>query len=218
MVFARLLTEKKLQMLLQMQEFVRDAHAVSDSHDYSHVFTVCRYTIEIAKNIEEKVDPFICFAGALLHDIGKTTRAFDHMHGLLGGTLAEEYLDGLQVSPKIRDAVARIVIRHTPTSKIPPVTTEEKIVYDADTLDRLGLMGLLRGFVGKTGSMENILTSYMEKRKFDYAKLNFDYSKKLGDNLHHELLEFLLIIEDRLQSRMASIRYLFDEEGLVKTS
>lgn len=205
-------------MLLQMQEFVREAHAVSDSHDYSHVFTVCRYTIEIAKNIEEKVDPFICFAGALLHDIGKTNRAFDHIHGLLGGTLAEEYLDGLQVKPRTRDAVARVVIRHTPTSKIPPETTEEKIVYDADTLDRLGLMGLLRGFVGKTGSLENILTKYMEKRKFDYAKLNFDYSKKMGDNLYHELLDFLLIIEERLQSRMASIRHLFDEEGLVQTS
>jgi uncharacterized protein len=218
MVFARLLTEKELKMLLQMQEFVRQAHAESDSHDYSHVFTVCRYTIEIAKNIDDEVDPFICIAGALLHDIGKTNRAFAHIHGLLGGTLAEEYLDGLHVNRKVRDTVARVVIRHTPTSNIPPVTPEEKVVFDADALDRLGLMGLLRGFVGKTGSMENILTTYMEKRKLDYDKLSFDFSREMGDDLHQELLEFLFVVEDRLQSRMASIEHLFDKEGLVQTS
>ncbi|MHA2210624.1 MAG: HD domain-containing protein [Candidatus Thorarchaeota archaeon] len=218
MVFERLLTENELKMLLQMQEFVRQAHAESDSHDYSHVFTVCRNTIEIAKNIDDEVDPFVCIAGALLHDIGKTNRAFAHIHGLLGGTLAEEYLDGLQVNQKLRDTVARVVIRHTPTSYIPPVTPEEKIVFDADALDRLGLMGLLRGFVGKTGSMENILTTYMEKRKLDYDKLHFDFSREMGDDLHQELLEFLFIVEDRLQSRMASIEHLFDKEGLVQTS
>ncbi len=218
MVFARLLTENELKMLLQMQEFVRQAHAESDSHDYSHVFTVCRHTIEIAKNIDDEVDPFVCIAGALLHDIGKTNRAFAHIHGLLGGTLAEEYLDGLQVNKKLRDTVARVVIRHTPTSNIPPVTPEEKIVFDADALDRLGLMGLLRGFVGKRGSMENILTTYMEKRKLDYDKLHYDFSREMGDDLHQELLEFLFIVEDRLQSRMASIEHLFDKEGLVQTS
>lgn len=218
MVFTRLLTKKEFEMLLQIQEFVRQAHAESDSHDYSHVFTVCRYAIEIATNINKEVDPFICIAGALLHDIGKTTRSFAHIHGILGGTLAEEYLDGLQVDPEIRDLVSRVVIRHTPTSNIPPVTPEEKTVYDADTLDRLGLMGLLRGFVGKTGSMERILTKYMEKRKLDYNKLNFEFSKQLGDNLHQELLEFLFIVEDRLHARMASIEHLLDEKELVKPS
>lgn len=217
MVFARMLTEKELKMLLQMQEFVREAHAQSDSHDYSHVFTVCRYAIEIAKNIDKKVDPFVCIAGALMHDIGKTNRVFSHIHGLFGGTLAEEFLDGLNVDEKVRDTITRVVVRHTPSSKIPPVTPEEKIVYDADTLDRLGLMGLLRGFIGKTGSMESIMTKYMEKRKHDYDKLNYEVSRELGDSLHQELLEFLFVVEDRLGARMASIEDLFGEELLVET-
>jgi uncharacterized protein len=214
MVFSRLLTQKELKMLLQIQEVVKQAHAESDSHDYSHVFTVCGFAIEIAKNIDEKVNPFVCIAGALLHDIGKTNRIFSNIHGLLGGTLAEELLDGLKVNPKIRDTVTRVVVRHTPTSNIPPETPEEKVVFDADTLDRLGLMG----FLGKTGSMEQILTKYMEKRKLDYGKLNYDYSKQLGDKLHQELLEFLFIVEERLHSRMASITHLFDREGLVQDS
>ena len=216
MVFSRQLTKEDIQTLLNMQRFVRTAHAESDSHDYAHVFTVCLYTIEIAKNIPEKVDPFVCIAGALLHDIGKTTTQFSHIHGLFGATLAEEYLDGIQVDRLVRDAICRIVIRHTPTSMIPPETPEEKIVYDADTLDRLGLMGLLRGFIGKTGSMDRILTKYMEKRKTDYEKLNFAFSKELGDDLHQELLEFLFIFEKRLAQRMFNIEDIFEKEGLIE--
>ncbi|MHA2601443.1 MAG: HD domain-containing protein [Candidatus Thorarchaeota archaeon SMTZ1-83] len=215
MVFSRQLSSQEIETLLTMQEFVRAAHAESDSHDYSHVLTVCRYAIQIAKNIEEAVDPFVTIAGALLHDIGKTNRVFAHIHGLFGGTLAEEYLDGLKIDESTRDTIARVVIRHTPTSKIPPETPEEKIVYDADTLDRLGLMGLLRGFIGKTGSMEHIMTKYMDKRKEDYEKLNFDYSRDLGDDLHRELMDFMFVLEDRLSSRMASIEHIFEKEELV---
>jgi len=199
--------------LLNMQEFVRHAHAESDSHDYSHVFTVCRYAIDIAKNISEPVNPFVCIAGALLHDIGKTNQVFAHIHGLLGAGLAEEYLDGLKMEHSIRDDICRVVVRHTPTSMMSPVTPEEKVVFDADTLDRLGLMGLLRGFIGKSGgSMEHILTKYMEKRKQDYDKLNYDFSRALGDDLHQELLEFMIIIEKRLSERMASIEQILDKE------
>lgn len=215
MVFARHLTKKEIEILLRMQDFVKEAHADSDSHDYSHVFTVCLYSIGIAKNVPDKCDPFIVIAGALLHDIGKTNRVFSHIHGLLGGGLAEEYLEGLSVMPSLIDAVSQVVVRHTPTSMIPPRTAEEKVVYDADTLDRLGLMGLLRGFVGKEGSMEGILTKYMEKRKADYAKLNYDYSREIGDSLHSELLDFVFMVEDRLKARLASIEHIFEKEGLV---
>jgi uncharacterized protein len=216
MVFSRQLTNREIEMLLQMQDFVKLAHADSDSHDYSHVFTVCLYAIGIAKHIPENCDPFIVIAGALLHDIGKTNRVFSHIHGLFGGGLAEEYLEGLNVMPTLRDAVSRVVVRHTPTSMIPPETPEEMIIYDADTLDRLGLMGLLRGFVGKEGSMEGILTKYMDKRKTDYMKLHYDYSKEIGDALYSELLEFLFIVEDRLENRMASIEDIFEKEGLIQ--
>jgi uncharacterized protein len=214
MVFSRALKHDEIDILLNLQEFVREAHAESDSHDYAHVLTVCRYAIDVAKNIQEKVDPFICIAGALLHDIGKTNRAFAHIHGLLGGTLAEEFLDAYRVDKDIRDDICRVVVRHTPTSRIPPETPEEKVVYDADTLDRLGLMGLLRGFVGKTGSMEHILTKYMEKRKTDYDKLNYEYSRDLGDDMHEELIQFVILVEDRLRTRMASIESIFKDEGL----
>ena len=160
MVFSRKLTKKEMDILIKLQEFIRQAHAESSSHDFAHVLSVLKYAIQIGKGIEESegsIDPFVVCAGALLHDIGKTNSVFSHIHGLFGGSLAEEFLDGLKINPKLTEKICRVVVRHTPTSMIPPETNEEKIVFDADTMDRLGLMGLLRGFIGKKGSMGDIL-------------------------------------------------------------
>ncbi|MHA1612049.1 MAG: HD domain-containing protein [Promethearchaeota archaeon] len=217
MVFIRKLTSNETSIILKLQEFVKAAHADSNSHDYAHVLTVCRYAIQIGKDIPDNVDPFILSAGALLHDIGKTNSVFSHIHGLFGGSLAEEFLDGLKIDPETRDAICRVVIRHTPTSMIPPETPEEMVVYDADTLDRLGLMGLLRGFIGKEGAMDLIMTKYMEKRKLDFEKLHFKVSKEIGLEGKEMMNAFIQIIEDRLKIRMHSIEDLFSKEGLINS-
>lgn len=217
MVLSRKLTQKENEILLKMQEFVKAAHAESNSHDYAHVFSVCRYSIQIGKEIEEEVDPFILSAGALLHDIGKTNSVFSHIHGLFGGSLAEEFLDGLKIDEDTRDAICRVVIRHTPTSMIPPETPEEKAVFDADTLDRLGLMGLLRGFIGKNGAMDVIMKKYMKSRKTDYEKLHYKISRDIGLEKDQMMLAFIQIIEDRLKTRMESIEDLFSKEGLINS-
>ncbi len=215
MVFARKLTTIETQILLKLQEFVKSAHAKSSSHDYAHVLTVYRYAIQTGKAIPDPIDPFILSAGALLHDIGKTNSIFSHIHGLFGGSLAEEFLDGLKIDEEVRDAICRVVIRHTPTSMIPPETAEEKAVFDADTLDRIGLMGLLRGFIGKNGAMDKIMNKYMKKRKTDYKKLHFEVSRDIGLEKEQMMDAFIQIIQNRLDLRMGSIENLFSKEGLI---
>ncbi len=214
MVFSRQLTSAEKEIVLNLEQFVRKAHAHSDSHDYAHVLTVCKNAIRIAKKIPEEVDPFICICGALLHDIGKMTNTFTGIHGLFGSSIAEEFLDGLRIDPKIRDSICRVVIRHTPTSMIPPETVEEKIVYDADCLDRLGIMGLIRGFVGKSGSMAQIMKKYMESRLTDFETLHFNVSRELGDNKKQELEGFIMLLQKRLDARLATIEDIFSKEGL----
>jgi uncharacterized protein len=217
-MFTRTLTKDELGILLRIQDFVKRCHAKSDSHDYSHVLTVARNTIQIAKNIEDPIDPFVVISGALLHDIGKTNSIFSDFHGLFGGSIAEEFLEGIgDLDPSISEQITRVVIRHTPTSGIPPETPEEKVVYDADTLDRLGLMGLLRGFIGKEGSMEEILQTYMNRRLLDYANLHFEYSKELGMEGSQELEGFSAVIQKRLDQRMKSIEGIFEKEQLIET-
>jgi len=214
MVFERKLSENEKEILIKMQEFVKVAHAESSSHDFAHVLCVCRYAVQVGKQIPEVADPFIVCAGALLHDIGKTNTDFAHIHGLLGGALAEEFLDGLNVDPDLRDAICRCIIRHTPTSMIPPETPEEKIVFDADTLDRIGLMGLIRGFIGKQGAMHKIIRKYSKKRMLDFGKLHYKVSRDIGIEQNEMMKAFMSIIDDRLKTRMANIEDFLYTEGL----
>ena len=114
-MFSRQLTEKEKIAILRLEEFVITAHANSDSHDYAHVLTVCKNAIRIAKSIPDPVDPFILICGTLLHDIGKSANHYAHIHGLFGGAIAEEFLDGQHFDQETVLAVTRVVIRHTRT-------------------------------------------------------------------------------------------------------
>lgn len=215
MVFERNITETELGVLMTLEKFVRKAHAHSNSHDYAHILVVCRNAIKISRKVEEKVDPFVVMAAALLHDIGKTTNTFEHLHGLFGGSLAEEFLDGIKVDPAQTARITRCVIRHTSTSMIPPESVEEKIIWDADKLDGLGIMGLLRGFIGRQGSMDEILKIYLKKRGEIFDDLYFDASREIGRQKNRELEEASTVIETRLKTRLLSVERIFHAEGLV---
>ena len=185
-MFSRKLTDDEVKQIDNMVEFIKDKHQGSEGHDYSHVLEVCRYSIEIAERLEDEVDPFIVIAGALLHDIGRVHQDYGGLHGLLGGAIAEEYLEGINLDNDTIETITRIVVRHSPTSMLPPITPAEKIVYDADALDRLGWMGMVRGVMGKRGSIEEILERTLRKRSQDYHKLNFEVSKEIGKDLYEQ--------------------------------
>jgi uncharacterized protein len=208
-MFSRKLTDQEESILQVVESFVRDKHKESDSHDFSHVLEVTQYAIDIGQKCGDKVDPFVLICGALLHDIGKTNLVFGSMHGLIGSALAEEFLDALgftypELKP-VRDEICRIVARHTPSTMVAPETPEEKIVYDADCLDRLGVIGVLRGFIGKSGSIAGILEKKMTSRLKDYGKLHYDESKKIGKALNDEAVAFIEIVRKALDKRKASI-------------
>lgn len=206
-MFSRSLTPDERQLLKKMESFVKEKHAHLEEHDYSHVLQVTEFAIEIASNIEEEVDPIVVICGALLHDIGRTVS--DDMHGLIGGAMADELLRSLPLTKEEIDRITKVIIRHTPTSHVAPESVEEKIVYDADGLDRLGAMGLLRGFIGKKEeSMVEILERYMSKRAKDYDMLFFPVSRKIGKKLDAEMRELISLFTKRLNERKQTVEEL----------
>ncbi|MBU1615568.1 HD domain-containing protein [bacterium] len=205
-MFSRTLTTEERQVLKKIEVFVKEKHAPMDCHDYSHVLQVAEFTIEIANNIEEEVDPMVVICGALLHDIGRTIS--DEMHGLIGGSMAEELLESLPLSHEQINRITRVIVRHTPGSHVPPESVEEKIVYDADGLDRLGAMGLVRGFMGKKGGMVEILEMYMSKRLKDYDELFFPISSEIGKELDTEMRKLISLFTQRLNERKQRVEEL----------
>ncbi|MFQ5891894.1 MAG: HD domain-containing protein [Candidatus Methanofastidiosia archaeon] len=119
-MFERKLSREEMELLRQIEKFVRHKHSTSEGHDYSHVLQVTKYAIEIAKNIEERVDPFILICGALFHDIGRIGTITGVLHGFRGAGTATGYLRACGVEDEVIEKVGRVVIRHTRTSMMSP--------------------------------------------------------------------------------------------------
>jgi putative nucleotidyltransferase with HDIG domain len=207
-MFSRKLEEKEIRLIYTIKEFIEKKHSECEGHDYSHVLEVARYSIEIAERIPDVIDPFVLITGALFHDIGRVDAVSGALHGLVGGSIAESFLRTSWVEPVTVQKIVRIVVRHTETSMLPPETTEEKIVFDADALDRLGLMGMLRGIMGKSGSIKDILENRLEKRKKDFDVLHFAESRELGRALYQETLLLIKLISSSLERRIFDIKDL----------
>ncbi len=205
-MFSRALTDEEKQWLKELESFAEEKHADLGSHDYAHVLQVAEYAIEIANNITEQVDPVVVICGALLHDIGRTVS--DRIHGLAGSAIAEELLESLPLTNEQITRITKVIVRHTASSHVTPETTEEKIVYDADGLDKLGAMGLLRGFVDKKGSMMEVLERYMAKRVKEYDKLYFPISRKIGKELDAEMRRLITLFTQRLSERKQTVEQL----------
>jgi len=204
-MFSRELTPREIKLIKKIVNFIREKHAKCEGHDYSHVLQVTRNAIEIAKKVPYEVDPFVLICGALFHDLGRVDQASGILHGLRGAALVEEFLKATWVDKKTGKKIVHIVTRHTPTSHIPPQTIEEKIVYDADTLDRFGWIGLLRGILGKRGSLEEIIEMVIAKRSQDYDKLIFEESREIGRKAHEETVLFLKKLREDMKKRLKEI-------------
>jgi len=209
-MFSRNLTKEEVAIINNIEVFVRDKHEKLQGHDYSHILAVTHYAIEIARRITESVDPFVIICGALFHDIGRVGTNTGRLHGLRGATIAEEYLKAIDIDNETREQIVRIVVRHTETSMLPPETVPEKVVYDADDLDRLGLMGMLRGMmVGDAErSMDDIINNRLKKRKKDYERLHFQASRDLGRKLYEETLKLIEFIKASMNQRWKEISKL----------
>ena len=209
-MFSRNLTKEEVAIINKIEEFIRDKHDKLQGHDYSHILAVTHYSIEIARQIPESVDPFVIICGALFHDIGRVGTNTGRLHGLRGATIADEYLKAIDIDDETREQIVRIVVRHSETSMLPPETIAEKVVYDADDIDRLGLMGMLRGMMvgDKELSMDDIINNRLEKRKKDYERLHFQVSRDLGQKLYEETLQLIEFIKTSMSQRWKEISKL----------
>jgi uncharacterized protein len=117
---------------------------ISDlAHGWEHVSRVYRMALYIAQ--QEGADQFIVGMAALLHDLGHTAEhdGTSH-HADLSVKLAGEVLDTYQVSPEQREAILHAVIAHSFSRGVEPHTLEARVLRDADRLDGIGAIGIMR--------------------------------------------------------------------------
>lgn len=122
------------------------------AHGWEHVSRVYVLALHIAER--EGADRFIVGAAALLHDLGRAdpieeqplggASASAPHHADLSVTLARSLLAAHRVPLETQQAIAHVIEAHSFSRGIEPRTLEARVVRDADRLDSLGAIGVLR--------------------------------------------------------------------------
>lgn len=115
------------------------------AHDREHIYRVLGNCLKIAKN-EDDIDYDILLTAALLHDIGRDGKK--KKHNETGAEMAREFLKTVDFPTHKIDAVSDAILTHNNESYGKQKTLEAKILYDADKLDAVGIMGISRSLIG----------------------------------------------------------------------
>src|SRR5437588_1958473 len=138
------------EVLAQVYAEVQQRFAEFDdlAHGWEHVKRV--YTLAVSIAEQEGANSFIAGMAALLHDLGRLSDDTTRHHADLSTSLAAELLLPYQLAAETREAILHAIMAHSYSRGIEPYTLEAGIVRDADRLDSLGAIGILRWAVTGT--------------------------------------------------------------------
>jgi HD superfamily phosphodiesterase len=126
------------ELAVEMQK----APSPSEVHAKDHILRVLRRCIRLGEQLNADLE--ILVAAVYLHDLGRHY-IDDKAHGALSALKAEPVLERINFPQEKRDTVLHTIRVHdvgaTPEDR---TTLESKILYDADKIDTLGVVGVLR--------------------------------------------------------------------------
>ncbi len=165
-------------------------------HSFEHVKRVYEMATFLAK--EEKADIELVKIGALLHDIG---RPIGEPHRETGAKLTDKILKELNYPQEKREKIVGIVLHHPLRFKDTLESLEEKIIWDADKIDLMGMIGIARAFhwSGELNrSFESAVKYCNEWISQIHNLLNTPTAKKIAEIRHIETKSFLSALEKEL--------------------
>lgn len=155
-------------------------------HGWSHTQRVYNLSMKIGKN--EEADLEVLKPAALLHDIGIHVDRKNHHEA--SAELAEEVLGKYEK----KDQVLHCIRAHRFSSPPESVTLESEVLQDADNLDAIGAIGLMRTMVH---------AGYFERPVYDPEnEISEDYDGESETSIDH-INSKLLNIKDRLHTETA---------------
>lgn len=172
------------------QQFLNEG----SGHDWWHIYRVW----QTAKTIAEKdnLNSTVVEIAALLHDIADWKE--NNLDSSLGGKRVHEILSSYKVSDEDVKHIASIVENISfkgISDKDSKLTTEEgKAVWDADKLDAIGAIGIIRCFTfgGKKGIPIHEPNSNADAREF---------GKRLSNTSIDHFYEKLLLLKDMMYTK-----------------
>jgi HD superfamily phosphodiesterase len=131
----------------RVEAWVRERLAANRkrAHGWLHTDRVRRNIRVLAR--AEAADPFLAELAALFHDVGRTQPGPETEHGARSAAMAAAILDDLHLTHEEREAVLHAIRWHNSSRDDTPLLC---ILRDADMLDGLGAMGIIRAFMSKS--------------------------------------------------------------------
>ena len=182
--------------LTTLTEIVKErmAELQGSSHAFDHVQRVYDTAMILAH--KEAADVDLVQVGALLHDIG---RIVGDPHAEHGVKLAKDILEQLDYPIEKRAKILKIIAEHPLSAQ--PETLEAQIIWDADKIDLIGIVGLTRAFhwAGETQQPFTEALNYCLKRQqFIYPQLKTATAIRIAKSRHGRLISFLEILQSEL--------------------
>lgn len=152
-------------------------------HDFSHIERVMKNALLIGKDLNVNYD--ILLASILMHDISYKDKP-SKTHNIESAEIAKNILLDYGFKEDLNKEVYHSIINHcrsfNPHDPIEKLSQEAKILYDADTLDALGAIGILRMISFSVNQQIPYFKS--EKDSVDETFYgNIKFLEKMKDNL-----------------------------------
>lgn len=181
----------------------KDVEERGFSHNWGHIKRVVNNAEYLAT--EEGADIEILRYAALLHDyVREPEHEYEPGAAIESSKKANKLLKDTEMEETKINRILKAVEKHSRLSEEGPESIEEKVVYDADKLDAVGVIGIIRQFsMGeKLGwSLEKTAKKYLEEgeklikeEKAGYTKTGrkiilerYQESKRICENLLEEL-------------------------------
>jgi uncharacterized protein len=154
-------------------------------------------------------------AAVLLHDLGRALPEPDRPHVELSAEIASDLMARAGFPEDRREAVLHCVRAHSYSRGVPPETLEARLLRDADRLDALGVMGIMRtiSYGGTFYDPEDPLARRKPRPEGDRYCVEHFYDKlfRLPDGLYsdeareiaRERVAFMEVFLDRLEREAA---------------
>ena len=183
-------------LIRNLESIVKEKMSALDgtAHSYEHINRVVKIATFLAK--KEKANVELVQIGALLHDIGW---AAGNPHNETGAKLAKKILKEINYPSEKSEKIIRIILHHPLAFKDKLETLEEKIVWDADKIDLLGVVGVVRAFHWLSNKpFEAVVKTCFEELIPIYNLLNTQTAKKIAKRRRRELMAFLSALKREL--------------------
>ncbi len=199
-MFKSLLENHSIRTIYELSKIVMGKDPV---HGWPHVERVLGLVLRLSEKYRDRIDLEALVVATLLHDIGRRFEEdYGEHHAVISARLAKHLLKAMGYNEDFIGRVEEIILSHSFSLNKKPESLEAMILSDADKLDAIGAIGVVRAFMlgGECReTIEDKIKHFHEKLLKLKELLYLEESARIAERRHRFLEEFLRELERDLE-------------------